>query len=259
MMYGVQYKEGGGDLLDKVRRNLVDLMMQNHMNIIVDNTNLHPKQKVYYTDVVEEWNAVEMHKLNGILYELEVKDFTNVSVAECIKRNRERPHPVPDKVIYGMYNSYLKKEVPPLIQNPALPHAIVVDLDGTMALMTDRSPYEMSKVYGDVLNGPVATLVETMYKAGVKLFFISGRDECARAETVRWLRDKAHLSPGEYELYLRPDNDPRKDTQFKKDIWEEHLKDKYFVEFWIEDRWRMADAVRNELGIMCLQCADGHF
>lgn len=260
MLYGEAFAAGRGDFLDKVRRELVDKMIAWEMNIIVDNTNLHPKQEIYYRSVVEERNfLVQNGAIAGEGYELVVKDFTNVPPTECIERNKKRPNPVPDKVIWEMYNSYLKKEVPALVQDPLLPKAIVVDIDGTMALLTSRSPYDMKKVYDDEPNWPIVTLVRTMREAGRKIFFVSGRDECSRAETVRWMKDKAGFDPDTYELHLRPDGDKRPDTQWKKDVWAEFMKDKYYIDFWIEDRWRMTNAVRNELGIMCLQCADGHF
>lgn len=258
MMFGEAFAKGRGDFLDKVRMMFVDWLITKNMNIIADNTNLHPKQEVYYRSVVDEHNFKVQNGGEGELYEFSIKDFTNVPIGECLIRNRNRPGNIPDKVIYDMYNSYLKKEVPALEQDKTLPKALVVDLDGTMALMVNRSPYEMSKVYDDAVNQPIVDLVNIMKKTGHRIFFISGRDKCAEGDTIRWLADKAGITDG-YSIFLRPDNDPRPDTQFKKDIFEEHLKGKYYVDFWIEDRWRMTHAVRNELGITCLQCADGHF
>lgn len=260
MMFGVAFAEGRGDFLDKARMHFVDWLMEKKMNIIIDNTNLHPKQEVYYRELVEMWNAeiVEGQRI-GELYEFSIKDFTDVPVNECLVRNRQRPEPIPDKVIYNMYNQYLKKEVPPLIQDKALPRAIVVDLDGTMSLVTTRSPHDLSRVYEDEVNFPIVALVNDMHALGKTIFFISGREQVAYDNTIRWLEDKAGFAKGSYFIYLRPDKDKRPDTQFKKDIFEQHIKDKYYVDFWIEDRWRMTHAVRNELGITCLQCADGHF
>lgn len=237
----------------------VDWLITKKMNIIADNTNLHPKQEVYYRSVVDEHNFKVQNGGEGELYEFSIKDFTNVPIGECLIRNRNRPGNIPDKVIYDMYNSYLKKEVPALEQDKTLPKALVVDLDGTMALMVNRSPYEMNKVYDDEVNQPIVDLVKIMQATGHRIYFISGRDQVAYDDTVRWLKDKAGMGAASYNLFLRPDKDPRPDTQFKKDVFEAELKGKYYVDFWIEDRWRMTHAVRNELGITCLQCADGHF
>lgn len=256
MLYGVAFKEGGGDLLDKTRRHMLEFFMSLKLNIIIDNTNLHPKQEVYYREVVEMYNIQNIGKEN---YEFSIKDFTGISVAVCLKQNAGRQNPVPEKVIMGMYNSYLKKEAPTLAQDETLPKAIVVDLDGTMAHIDHRSPYDIAKVYEDTVNQPIRDLVEIMLKSGHHIIFMSGRDESARKDTVRWLTDKAKLDPKDYDLYLRPDNDQRPDTKYKQDVFHESVEGHYFIDFWIEDRWRMTNAVRNELGITCLQCADGHF
>lgn len=258
MMFGAAFAKDRGDFLDKARRHLVDFFMNQHMNIVIDNTNLHPKQEQYYREIVALWN-MQYHSTATPQYVFHIKDFTDVSVNECLKRNRERAHPIPDKVIYDMYNSYLKTEVPALKQDKTLPKAIVVDLDGTMSLITTRSPHDLTRVYEDNVNQPIVELVRIMQKTGHTIFFISGREQVAYEATVKWLADKAQFEVGSYYLFLRPNKDPRPDTQFKKDVFEQELKGKYYVDFWIEDRWRMTNAVRNELGITCLQCADGHF
>ncbi len=259
MLFGVSFAKGRGDYMDKIRRRLVDIFMGDGMNIIIDNTNLHPKQEQYYRELVDLQNDSVANGGAGSAYEFSIKDFTDVPLAECLKRNRARTEPIPDKAIYDMYNSYLKKEVPPLEQDYNLPHAIVVDLDGTMFLLKNRSPYDMSRVYEDDINLPIVSLVNDMHALGKKIIFVSGREAGGMDGTVRALKDKCDFHPGSYEIYLREDKDERPDTVFKKVIFEQHIKDKYYVEFWIEDRWRMTNAVRNELGIMCLQCADGHF
>ena len=42
-------------------------------------------------------------------YEFEIKDFTDVPLEECIKRDELREHKVGQKVIEGFYNKYLNK------------------------------------------------------------------------------------------------------------------------------------------------------
>lgn len=259
MMFGEYFAEGRGDFLDKARMHFVDWLMEKKLNIIIDNTNLHPKQEVYYRELVDMWNADVQDKQSGELYEFSIKDFTDVPIGECLVRNRARPNPIPDKVIYNMYNQYLKLAVPALVQDKTLPRAIVVDLDGTMSLVTTRSPHDLSKVYEDEPNEAIVSLVNDQYMLGREIFFISGREEVCRDNTIKWLADKAGFPVGTYQLFLRPDKDKRPDTQYKKDIFNEFLLGKYHVDFWIEDRWRMTHTVRNELGIMCLQCTDGHF
>ncbi len=259
MMFGVPFAEGRGDFLDQVRRELVTYFMSKKMNIIVDNTNLHPKQEEYYRDLVDSNNELVKNGAEGSIYEFQVKDFTDVPVGVCINRNRQRPNPIPDKVIYDMYNTYIKKECKALVtQDEKLPKAIIVDIDGTMSILHDRNPYDYHKCYNDLVNKPIVDIVKMYLKQGHKIIFITGREITAKAETVRWLQDKCGISVGEYDLYMRED-DKVKDTIFKKGVYEKNVQGKYFVDCWFEDRWRMADLVRHELGLTCLQCEDGFF
>ncbi len=53
-----------------------------------------------------------------------------------------------------------------------LPEAILCDLDGTLALMGDRSPYDASRCDElDKPNWPVIECVKAMYARGVKVIF----------------------------------------------------------------------------------------
>ena len=47
-------------------------------------------------------------------------------------------------------------------QNEALPKAIICDLDGTLALMNGRNPFDASKCDEDLLNVPVAEYIEKL-------------------------------------------------------------------------------------------------
>ena len=259
MMRNTAFELGDGALFDDVRRGIIRTLIAKNYNIIVDNTNLSPKHAEYYRKLVEDHNAEIANKTKeGCLYEVSSKDFTNVPLAECIARNKARPAPIPDKAIYAMYNQFLKKESQNVVQDPTLPEAIIVDMDGTMANCDGRSPFDLKKVYNDKPNDPIVTLVRAMKMAGRKIIFVTGRYQEAYDDTVRWLKDKVGLPEGEYLLYCRPDKDDRPDTQFKVELFNDVIKKEYYVEFWIEDRARMVQAVR-EIGITCLQCADGLF
>ena len=57
---------------------------------------------------------------------------------------------------------------------------------------------------------------------------------------------------------MRKDGDYRPDTVVKKEIYEREIKDKYEVLFAIDDRTQVVKTWR-ELGLTCLQCANGDF
>ncbi len=258
MLFGAQYTPERKDTLDAMRKFAFAKLIELKQNIVIDATNLNPAQEIYYRRVIDEHNEQVKYTGKGEGYTFRIKDFTNVSIGECLSRNRLRQFPVPEKAIYDMYNQFLRTEKQHTKQDDNLKHCIIVDIDGTMSITDGRSPFDMSKVYQDATNPGVVTMVRTMDNALYKIIFITGRDESARANTVKWLADKAHIKPG-YELYMRPDGDARPDTEYKKDLYNEVIKDKYYVVFWIEDRWRLVQMVREDLGLTCLQCANGFF
>jgi predicted kinase len=66
--------------------------------------------------------------------------FLKVSVEECIRRDLLRSKSVGKDVIMKMYNQFILPQlINPVVYNPDLPDAIIVDLDGTLAIMGDRS------------------------------------------------------------------------------------------------------------------------
>jgi hypothetical protein len=95
---------------------------------------------------------------------------------------------------------------------------------------------------------------------GCEIFLITGRPEKYRKETERWLMDNCMFEDSCYKaLYMRPDDMAHaKDAEFKKKVYLEHIKDKYDVEFVIEDRQQCVDMFRN-LGLTVLQCDVGDF
>jgi hypothetical protein len=72
--------------------------------------------------------------------------------------------------------------------------------------------------------------------------------------TQDWIENHVPLYPQDYVLHMRPDNDWRKDTVFKEEIYNEYIKDYWDVLFAIEDRDRVVKMWRR-LGVVALQCA----
>jgi hypothetical protein len=136
-----------------------------------------------------------------------------------------------------------------------LPLAIVCDLDGTLALLNGRDPYDASTCENDTVNEPVAHIVRTYADAGVAVILVSGRNVRHRAETKAWLH--THHIPHE-SLYMRRARDFRKDAVIKAEVFEARLRSVYQVLFVLEDR-DQAVAMWRGLGLTCLQVAPGDF
>jgi len=162
-----------------------------------------------------------------------------------------------------------------------LPKAIMCDLDGTLALIDGRSPYDATDCdVKDKPNWPVIQAVMAMHKQGVKVIFMSGRDVKYRPETVRFIekycvcncehclgrhedRLVALPAPIPYELHMRGEldltqNDTRKDNIIKEELYVAHVAGKYNVLFVLDDRDQVVDQWRT-MGLTCFQVAPGAF
>lgn len=135
--------------------------------------------------------------------------------------------------------------------------AIIVDLDGTIAIMGDRSPIAASGYDLDTPNAPVIEVVRALHSAGHDVVIVSGRTEHSRLETVQWL--DTHM-PVPYEaLHLRADGDSRSDGVVKEEIYWRDIEPRWDVLLVLDDRNHVVDMWRDTLGLTCLQVAPGDF
>jgi hypothetical protein len=130
------------------------------------------------------------------------------------------------------------------------------DLDGTLAILSKRGPFDENLCESDDLNKPVANVIYTYAKLGYKILLLSGRRDSAQVQTENWL--KAQNIPYEV-LLMRHANDARKDAIIKRELFDQHVAGKYFVEFVLDDRDQVVDMWRTELGLPCFQVNYGNF
>lgn len=245
------------------QRAQVEALLRAKADVCVDDTNLRAR-------TVRDW--AELAGRFGASFE--VHDFTDVPLEECLRRDTERPEEdrVGEEAIRRMHDRYLAgKKLPlpvPRVQpgGPArtteyappsdAPEVVLVDIDGTVALLGDRSPYDMSRVGEDKPNPAVIAAVRAMHGAGYGVVFISGRDESARAETEAWL--DRHVAVPYLALYMRPVKDSRKDSVVKREIFEREIRDRYRVVGVFDDRMQVVRMWR-ELGLTVFQVAEGDF
>lgn len=155
-----------------------------------------------------------------------------------------------------MHAQYLAKPVVPAPVDPALPWCVICDINGTVALMNGRGPYEGDKCDTDLPHVPVVGLVQQLIQGGDRIIFVSGRYEAVRDKTERWLG--AHVCPSGGSLFMRPDGDSREDSIIKREIYEREILGKFNVRFVLDDRSRVVEGWRL-LGLTCLQVAPGDF
>jgi len=235
-------------MITEWERALIVHALANGYNVIVDSTNLNPK----HVAALKEW--IDTMVMADLTYE---EKFFDVPVEECIRRDSRRESPVGEKVIRGMYEKYLAPAPVVYTENHILPHAIIVDIDGTLAKMNGRGPYEWNRVGEDQVNQPVANLVRDIHGVGlIDIILMSGRDGSCRELTEKWLNE--NFIPY-HALFMRPAGNNEKDSIVKKRLFEQHIRGKYYVDFVLDDRDQVVNMWRKELGLTCLQVDYGNF
>jgi len=230
----------------ETRNEIIRRTLAAGFHVIVDDTNLHPK---HLTDIQELVKGQA---------EVIVRDFTFETPETCIERDLKRPNSVGSKVIWRMYNQFLKpkeEEVEPYPYIPELPDCIICDLDGTLCKLVDRGPFDVMRCYTDEVNAPVKSVLDEYSKKGVKIVLMSGRDGSSHEMTCKWLRDNNIV----YDyLYQRPAGERIKDSVLKREFFDAFVREQYNVLFCLDDRNQVVDLWRS-LGLTCFQVAPGDF
>ena len=216
-------------------------------NVVVDDTNFAPKHQQRLEKIAKEEDA-----------DFEVL-LIDTPLEECIKRNRKRASNVPMEAILNMYRKYIAPYREEHVKyNDALDEAILVDIDGTLAHIdgdNPRSPYDASRAMEDVLDDAVSVLTSMCYQHGYRVIILTGRHSGHLQVTKDWLAAKGV----EYdEIHCRDEEDTRADYIVKKELFEQHVKDKYNVKFVVDDRPQVCRMWRS-LGLKTLQVGDPHF
>lgn len=230
-----------------VQREIVSAGLRDGKTVIVDDTNLSPKTIQLLEILAEEydWNL-----------KLEIQDFTDVPLETCIKRDLQREKSVGEAVIRKMYREFLAPKPEIYNPDPSLPHAIICDIDGTLAIKGDRDIYDYSKVHLDTPNMPVVHLAQVLGEERL-LIFVSGREDNCRMDTMDWLKDNLGFAFTP-DLFMRKTGDMRKDSIVKREIFDEYIRDKYQIDYVLDDRDQVVEMWRS-LGLTVLQVAEGNF
>lgn len=211
-------------------------------NVVVDDTNLHPSHAEQLVEIADNCDA-DFEEI-----------FIDVPVMECIERDSKRgDKSVGAKVIMGMYNQFLKPKPPEYSDSKQ--NCFVFDIDGTLAKMKDRSPYDYSKVDTDIPNHSITMIARILKTSGLPIIIVSGRPDSCAKETIEWLIN--NNIPFD-NLAMRETGDNRSDAIIKREIYEELIEPDYNVIAVFDDRNQVVDMWRS-LGLTCLQVNYGFF
>lgn len=227
----------------KSREILISSRAECGSDIVIDNTHLNPKT------LNSTKKFCEKHG-----YVVEIVDFRHIPLEECIRRNslREGNSKVDENVIRDMYNKFMKTPTDrdlPQWEPESIHNCIIVDIDGTLAQMKDRGPYDEHKVYQDDVRNHVLMTVKALKKMHpeFKVFVFTGRSVKCSEQTVKWLEDKCGFFVSNYhdeedhfrmnvELHMRKENDRRRDSEVKMDMYKEFVEYNYNVFAVFDDR-----------------------
>ena len=129
-------------------------------------------------------------------------------------------------------------------------NAIIVDLDGTLAILNSRGPFEWENVENDNLNQPIAELMVMYQKNGYKTIILSGRDEVASEKTIQWLNQNDIIYD---KLYLRPSNNQMSNKDYKRMVFINEIQAKYNVLFILEDLPEVVKMWRDDFDLTVFQ------
>jgi predicted kinase len=226
------------------RNILIEDALQRGRHVISDDTNLQPSTVKELQALAAKHNAT-----------IEYKTFFDITIEECIERDSKRPNPVGEKVIREM-SKLLPTKTPQYVPDVSEPKAIIVDIDGTLAHMDDRrGPFDWGKVGLDRVDENVKSVLKLMWNNNTEIIIMSGRDSVCREDTVKWLDDNYVTFD---QLLMRSENDTRKDSVVKSELFWRHVAPNYNVQFVLDDRNQVVDFWRS-IGLVCWQVAPGDF
>ena len=264
MLNSSVYSREAEDSVRKLRDQMIETLLRRGVSVISDDTNLPQSLARDLARIGRKIGA-----------EIVVWDMTNVLLDVCLTRNAFRiiigGH-VPQDAIRDMHTRFLAGRSHPLpfpedppregsppatyVRDPSLHPAVIVDVDGTVALMRGRGPFEWDRVGEDRPNQPIIELVRLLCADRYRIVFLSGRDGSCREATWRWLLE--HTGRGPLMLFMREAGDVRRDEIVKLELFDRHVRGRYDVRLVLDDRDRVVKMWR-ALGLTCLQVADGSF
>lgn len=243
-LHNGKWTKGNEKLIEQVRDAVILEGLRSGKNIVVDDTNLSPRHEARIRKLLKDNDFGDVT--------VEINMFV-VPVEECIKRDLARPNSVGEKVIRSMYNQFIR-DIPKPEYLPGKPKAVICDLDGTLALFGNKNPYDRDFI-NDVPNQSLVFLlnsIRTSDPSGTVIIVFSGRNGRYESKTRLWLFN----SGVPYDrLFMRSKFDNRKDSILKKELYEEHVKDKFNVVAVFDDRPQVC-TLWYELGLPLFKFGD---
>ncbi len=137
-------------------------------------------------------------------------------------------------------------------------NAIIVDIDGTLAIHQGRSPYDLTKVSEDGFIYHLWYLIKDQ-----NIIFLSGREgkEQVRKDTIEWLKKYTGIIHDDFymdRLIMRTEGDQRNDAIIKAEIYDKIIEPHFNIIAVFDDRDRVVKMWRDK-GLFTCQVNYGDF
>lgn len=263
------YSKENEKLIGELRSHMLREFLKAGCNVLIDNVN-SPKNERHWNETLK--TAQQMNKDIALqevpfycpLEELLARDSKRIGTAQVGEKiirkwfkelgGEDFKNYEPRKEVLVQNGNVKDSPWEPLKQDESLQRAIIFDNDGTICrIHSGRSPYEAASCNLDLPQDHTIEVLRLYHKAGYKILFVSGRETKYREPTEQFY--KQHFPEVSYELFTRKDGDFRKDVIIKEEIFNEHIKGKYFIAGWYDDRLQVSRWV-HQMGLPLFRVGD---
>ena len=201
---------------------------KNKQNIIIDNTNLSKSKNERLERLLKNYGYVEIDYINFNLTD---------NINFYLENNQNRINTIPMRAINDQYLLAAQSGYLELSRS----NIALVDIDGTVAIKCDRSPFEYNKADNDTPNQYVIDTINALYetKRIDYIQFLSGRESYSYELTRDWLI-RHGFDMNKHRLLMRRTGDHRKDAIVKQEIYETCLKQNA-IKYLFDDRNQVVD------------------
>lgn len=254
-------KETGVDenMVTQIEHMQVDSLLKSGYSVVVDDTNIRHKYIKAFVSIAKKHNAVVAIKQ----FDVDVKTAKARNESRAKAGGRDVPGEVIERMAQQLKSSgrfnidaeYVVEAVEPYVRPLNKQQAYLFDIDGTLAEMVARGPFEWDKVGNDNPRHQVVNTLQALYGCGYRIIVMSGRDAVCQRETIDWL-DRNEI-PFD-DIFMRPEGDMRKDNIVKQELFDKYVRFNYDVVAVFDDRQQVVDMWR-AMGVDCFQVQEGNF
>lgn len=251
--------------ISKLEEYAVRSAIESGLSPIIDATNLNPKTILKWVDIAKEY-LIDLTTIECV-----------VPYKEALERDSKRERSVGVMVLRNFYKKYYPHLIAPMSDerkmlewDPNKQKSIIVDIDGTLALRNNRSPFDYEKAGEDSPDFRMCNIIKSLIESdeNYQVFFLTGREDIGncRQITEDWIGTHVYPKHGHagflpkdnWKLLMRSEGDHRPDEVVKKEIYENRIAPWYNVVAVFDDRDKVVKMWRG-LGLLCVQPYWGDF